>query len=60
MSEQPGNRAATYPKTKEQKYVPIEQNPLAPCKGEGSAEKGGAPEWESHPQPENTFKKHTT
>jgi hypothetical protein len=61
MTEQPGLRTPTYPKSAPEKKFVVEQNPITPpLKGEGDASNGGAPDFQSHPQPENTFKKHTT
>lgn len=53
-ADQPGNRAANYPKKVEEKYVEIVQNPIHYGEGESGGEGGGYP-WVSHPGKENQF-----
>jgi hypothetical protein len=57
MAEQSGNRIPSVIKGQPHLPTKIEENPIRYTEGlaSGSADKGGAPEWESFPQPENKF-----
>lgn len=55
MADQPGNRAANYPKQAPEKYVEIVENPIKYGEGVKSGGEGGGVPWVSHPGKENQF-----
>jgi hypothetical protein len=58
--EQPGNRAAIYPKVKQEPFVEVVENPLKYTDNLESGAAGGGAPWVSHPQPEHQYLPHNT